>query len=53
MRLPLKMQNNNVSTTNVEVPVRVTMKDPKKVEVGKRLAKYSCRKREEIALGHL
>ena len=31
MRLPLKMENNNVSTTNVEVPVRVTMKDPKKV----------------------
>ena len=26
---------------------RVTMKDPKKVEVGKRLAKYNCKKREK------
>ena len=28
---------------------QVTMKDPKKVEAGKRLAEYSCRKREELA----
>ena len=28
---------------------QVTMKDPKKVEVGKRLAEYYCRKREELA----
>ena len=27
---------------------QVTTKDPKKVEVGKRLAKYNCRKREEL-----
>ena len=28
---------------------QVTMKDPKKVEVGKRLAEYNRRKREELA----
>ena len=28
---------------------QVTMKDPKKVEVGKRLAEYRHRKREELA----
>ena len=27
---------------------QVTTKDPKKVEVGKRLAEYDCRKREEL-----
>ena len=27
---------------------QVTTKDPKKVEVGKRLAEYNCRKREEL-----
>ena len=26
---------------------QVTLKDPKKVEAGKRLAEYNCRKREE------
>ena len=28
---------------------QVTTKDQKKVEVGKRLAEYNCRKREELA----
>ena len=28
---------------------QVMMKDPKKVEVGKRLVEYNCRKREELA----
>ena len=28
---------------------QVTMKDPVKVEVGKRLAEYNCRKRQELA----
>ena len=28
---------------------QVTMKDSKKVQVGKRLAKYNCKKREELA----
>ena len=38
MRLPLKWQNRQVMT-----------KDPRKVEVGKRLAEYNRRKREELA----
>ena len=49
MRLPLEIENNNVSTTNVKVPVRVTMKGPMKVEQGKRLAEYNHRKKEELA----
>ena len=30
------------------VEQQVTTKDPKKVEAGKRLAEYNCRKREEL-----
>ena len=29
-------------------PKEVTTKDPKKIEVGRRLAEYNCRKREEL-----
>ena len=29
---------------------QVTTKDPKKIEAGKRLAEYNCRKREELTL---
>ena len=32
-----------------QVQQQVTMKDPKKVEVGKRLAEFNHRKREELA----
>ena len=35
--------------TNKMGEQQVTMKDPKKVEVGKRLAEYNCRKREVLA----
>ena len=40
-----KMENNNVTTTNVEVPVQVMMKDPKKVAAGKRLAESNRRRK--------
>ena len=41
---------NEVITKMVEqTQLQVTMKDPKKVEVGKRLAEYNRRKREELA----
>ena len=42
MRLPLKMENNNVSATNVEVPV--TTKNPRKAKVVKRLAEWNRKK---------
>ena len=44
-----KMENNNVTTTNVEVPVQVMMKDLKKVAAGKRLTESNCRKKGELA----
>ena len=31
-----------------EEPIQVTTKNPKKVEAGKRLAEYNCKKREEF-----
>ena len=39
-----KMENNNV-----EGPVQVMMKNPKKVEQGKRLAEWNCRNKEKLA----
>ena len=42
-------EQTQVNTTNVEVPVRVMMKNPKKVQQGKRLAEFSHRKKEELA----
>ena len=39
----------DVSTTKAEEPVQVTTKDPKKVAVGKKLAEFNCRKKEELA----
>ena len=44
-----KMESNNVTTTKVEVPVQVTMKDPKKVAAGKRLAEFNRANKEELA----
>ena len=32
----------------MEVPLEVTMKDSKKVEVGKRLAEFNCQMKEEL-----
>ena len=43
------MENNNVTATKVEDSVPVTMKNPKKVKHGKRLAKFNSRKKEELA----
>ena len=43
------MASNEVNTTNIEVPLQVTMKDPKKVEAGERLAEYNHKKNEELA----
>ena len=40
---------DEVTTTKMEGPGQVTLKDPKKVAAGRRLAKYNCRKREELA----
>ena len=46
-----QLQEENKVTTNkmAEQAQQVTMKDPKKVEQGKRLAEHSRRKREELA----
>ena len=38
-------EENQVTTNEVQ---QVTTKNPKKVEVGKRLAEYNCKKREEL-----
>ena len=38
------MQNNNVNATNMKVPV--TMKNPKKADVIKRLAEWNHKNRE-------
>ena len=40
-KITTKMENNNFSTTNVEVPLQITMKDPKKVAQGKTLAEWN------------
>ena len=53
MRLSPKMENSNTSVTNapatnVEVPVRVMTKNPKKVKQGKRLAEWSCKNKEKL-----
>ena len=37
-----------VKAANVEVPLRVMTKNPKKVERCKRLAEFNCRKKEEL-----
>ena len=46
------MAEENQVTTNVEETMRgpkeMTTKDPKKIEAGRRLAEYNCRKREEL-----
>ena len=39
----------DVSATNVEVSLRVTTKDPKKVEQAKRLAEFNRKKKEKLA----
>ena len=49
MRLPLKMTDNNNTSTKVEEPVQVMMEDLKKVAQGKRLAEHNHRKKEELA----
>ena len=43
------MKNNDLTTTEVEEPVQVMMKNPKKVEHGKGLAELNCRKKGELA----
>ena len=49
MRLSLKMKSNNAPTTNMEVPVRVMTKNPKKVKQGKRLAEFNHKNKEKLA----
>ena len=44
-----KMASNEVNTINVEAPVRVPTKNPKKVEQGKRLAEWNCKSKEKLA----
>ena len=39
----------DVSATKAEVPIRVMMKDPKKVEVGEKLVEFNSRKKKEQA----
>ena len=43
--------NNNNNTINVEEPVQVMMKDPKKVAAGKRLAEFNCRRKKRAGSG--
>ena len=46
------LAENNVTANKMAEQTQiqqVTMKDPKKVEAGKRLAEHNCRKREEHA----
>ena len=43
------MSLNEITTTKAEDPVRLMMKDPKKVEQGKRLAEFNHRRIEELA----
>ena len=43
------MENNNATATKVEDPFQVTMKNPKKVKQGKRLAKFNSREKEQLA----
>ena len=43
------MESNNVTTTKVEVPVQVMMKDSKKGAAGKGLVESNCRRKEELA----
>ena len=38
-----------VNVANVEVPLQVTMKDPKKVAQGKRLAEWNRKNNEKLA----
>ena len=38
-----------IFTTNVEVPLQVTTKDPKKFAVGNRLAEWRCKNKEKLA----
>ena len=47
--MEVQQATNEVTTTKMEGPGRVTTKDPKNVAVGKRLAEYSHKKREGLA----
>ena len=47
-----KMTSNEVNTTNVEVPLQVMTKDPKKVEAGKRLTEFNCKTRSTRRAAH-
>ena len=44
-----KVASNEVNTTNVEVPLQVTTKDPKKVAAGKRLDEWNRNNKEKLA----
>ena len=41
----------DVSTIKAKEPVQVTMRDSMKVAVGKELAEFNCRKKEELVQG--
>ena len=43
------MASNEVNTTNVEVPLQVTTKDPKKVAASKRLDEWNRNNKEKLA----
>ena len=42
-------ERTQVNAANMEVPLLVMMKDPKKVEQGKRLTEFNHRRKEELA----
>ena len=46
--MQVKQEADEVITTKMEGPGRVTMKNSKKVAAGKRLAEYNHREREEL-----
>ena len=46
-----KMENSRVTTTKVEEPVQLTMKDLKKVAVGKSLAEWNHNNKNKAGLG--
>ena len=46
-------EENQVHKVTTKEPQQVTMKDPKKVEACKRLAKYNHKKREELKVQKL
>ena len=48
-KITTKNMTDNNTSTKAEEPVQVSMKDPKKVAAGKRLAEFNHRRKKELA----